>query len=201
MAKVLLIEDEKAMSDLVALKFKVEGFEVDQAFNLAEAKEKLATSTYDAILTDYLLPDGDLVDFLTNVRADPKWQDLPVVVMTNYIEDVNKEQFDALKVAEAIVKYQVVPAQMVEKIKTLIQNNPNPVAPSVPAPEVVPAQPVAEVSVPAVSAVAPALEPTPQPVQEAPQMPQGMPPVTVPEPNPVPAPVASPVADSSENNF
>lgn len=120
MAKVLLIEDEKAMSDLIALKFKVEGFEVDQAFNLAEAKAKVTSATYDAVLTDYLLPDGDLTEFLTGVRADEKSKNLPVIVMTNYVEDVNQEKLKSLGVAEIIVKYQVVPAQMVDKIKQLI---------------------------------------------------------------------------------
>lgn len=120
MAKILLIEDEKAMSDLIAIKFKVEGLEAEQAFNLTEAKGKLATGSFDAILTDYLLPDGELSDFLTFLRADPKWKTTPVVVMTNYVEDLNREQLKSLGVDEIMVKYQVVPAQMVEKIKQLL---------------------------------------------------------------------------------
>lgn len=121
MPKILIIEDEKAMSDLVAVKFRVEGFEVDQAFNFAEAKEGLAGGgPYEAILTDFLLPDGELVDFISNLRTDPKTSNLPIVVMTNYIEDVNVEKLKSLGVADVLVKYQVVPAQMVEKIKALI---------------------------------------------------------------------------------
>lgn len=122
--KVLVIEDERAMSDLVALKFKVEGFEVEQAFTLAEAKQKIAVGGFAAILTDYLLPDGDLVEFLTEVRSNPQTQHLPVVVMTNYIEDLNTEKLKSLGVADIVVKYQVVPAQMVAKIKSLISPAP-----------------------------------------------------------------------------
>lgn len=125
MAKVLLIEDEKAMSDLIAVKFRVEGFEVDQAFNLAEAKSKLTQSPYQAVLTDYLLPDGDLVDFLAQMRQNPQTRNLPVMVMTNYIEDINAEQMRSLGVVEVLVKYQVVPAQMVEKIRMLINATSN----------------------------------------------------------------------------
>lgn len=120
MSKVLLIEDEKAMSDLIAVKFRVEGFEVDQAFTLAEAKAKLAVGPYQAILTDYLLPDGNLPDFLAEIRQNPQTKDVPVMVMTNYVEDINAEQMKKLGVVEILVKYQVVPAQMVEKIKMLI---------------------------------------------------------------------------------
>lgn len=121
MAKVLIIEDEKAMSDLVAIKFKVEGFEADQAFGFGEAREKLAKAgPYSAILTDYLLPDGNLVDFLTALRADAKTKNIPVVIMTNYIEDLNVEKLKPLGVVDTLVKYQVVPAQMVEKIRQVI---------------------------------------------------------------------------------
>ena len=125
MAKVLLIEDEKAMSDLIAVKFRVEGFEVDQAFSLGEAKAKLATGPYQAVLTDYLLPDGNLPDFLTQMRQNPQTKDLPVMVMTNYVEDINAEQMRSLGVVEVLVKYQVVPAQMVEKIRMLVNATSN----------------------------------------------------------------------------
>lgn len=124
MAKILIIEDERAMSDLIAIKFKVEGFEVEQAGNLGEAKTKLSTTgPYDVILTDYLLPDGDLTDFLEEIRKNPHLAKIPAILMTNYIEDVNAEKLKSLGVVEILVKYQVVPAQMVEKIKLLLGNN------------------------------------------------------------------------------
>lgn len=121
MAKILIIEDEKAMSDLVAIKFRVEGFEADQAFGFVEAKQKLDHSgPYVAILTDFLLPDGNLIDFLMGLKNDPKTQNTPVVVMTNYIEDLNVEKLKSLGVVDTLVKYQVVPAQMVEKIRQIV---------------------------------------------------------------------------------
>lgn len=124
--KVLIIEDEKAMSDLVALKFKVDGFEVEQAFNFTEAKSKVVQNgPFAAILTDYLLPDGDLVDFLKAVRSNPQIAGIPVVVMTNYVEDINADQLKQLGVLDILVKYQVVPAQMVEKIKSIISGGAN----------------------------------------------------------------------------
>lgn len=121
MAHILIIEDEKAMSDLVSIRFKVEGFEVDQAFTLNEAKQKLmAGSQYNVILTDYLLPDGDLVDFLAGLRENPTYKSLPVVIMTNYVEDLNNDKLKSLGVLDVLIKYQVVPAQMVARVKQLL---------------------------------------------------------------------------------
>lgn len=120
MSKVLIIEDEKAMSDLIAIKFKVDGFEVDQAFTLAEAKQKLTAQKYDAVLSDYLLPDGNALDLFTEIK--PTLGNLPIVLATNYIEDLSQEKAKSLGINDIIVKYQVVPAQMVDKVKTLIGN-------------------------------------------------------------------------------
>jgi CheY-like chemotaxis protein len=121
MNKILIIEDEKAMSDLIAIRFKVEGFEAEQVYTLSEARQKVASGiTFNAILTDYLLPDGDLVDFLTQLRASPNFKTIPVVVMTNYVEDINTDKLKALGVSDVLVKYQVVPAQMVAKIKQIL---------------------------------------------------------------------------------
>lgn len=120
MSRVLIVEDEKAMSDLITIKFKVEGFEVDQAFTLAEAKTKIGAFSYDAVLTDFLLPDGDLVDFLSLLRSNPQTQRMPVIVMTNYVEDINTDKLKSLGVSEVLVKYQVVPAQMVDKVRQVI---------------------------------------------------------------------------------
>ncbi|OGE25848.1 hypothetical protein A3H85_02865 [Candidatus Daviesbacteria bacterium RIFCSPLOWO2_02_FULL_40_8] len=125
--KVLIIEDEKAMSDLIAIKFKVEGFEVDQAFNLAEGKQKLLVGGYDAVLSDYLLPDGNALDMISEVRSNPIVTNVPIIMATNYIEDLSQDKAKELRIAEVIVKYQVVPAQMVQKIKNLI-------SPSAPTP-------------------------------------------------------------------
>ncbi len=145
MAKILIIEDEKAMSDLIAIKFKVDGFEVDQAFTLAEAKQKLTTEKYDAVLSDYLLPDGNALDLFTELK--PQLGNLPIVLATNYIEDLSQEKAKSLGINDVIVKYQVVPAQMVERIKTLIGNagvmNPTPpVAAPSPLPTPPPVAPV-----------------------------------------------------------
>lgn len=127
MSKILLIEDEKAMSDLIALKFSLEGFEVIQAVNLTEAAQKLvADGPFDAILTDFILPEGDSTEFLVKLKSDPKTRDLPVLVMTNYVEDVNMDKLKEIGVDDVMVKYQLVPAQMAEKMRKLLASKNQP---------------------------------------------------------------------------
>jgi len=61
-----------------------------------------------------------LVEFLTEVRAVPNLRTIPIVVMTNYVEDINSEKLKSLGVLDILIKYQVVPAQMVAKIKQIL---------------------------------------------------------------------------------
>ena len=198
------------MSDLIAIKFKVEGFEGDQAFNLAEAKTKLLAGGYDAVLSDYLLPDGNFLDLLAEVRSDASVANVPIILATNYIEDLSQDKAKELKIAEVIVKYQVVPAQMVQKVKALLGGGQDsPVASPGPVPEaggqpapvvqpeaVQPVQPSPVPTSPTQGAVPPGTTPSqpavsvPPPTTEVPVTPAAPPvPVSTPEPTPTPAPV------------
>lgn len=201
MSKILIIEDEKAMSDLIAIKFKVEGMEVDQAFSLAEAKQKLSQpQSYDAILSDYLLPDGNALDLLTEMKQLPQVTKVPVIMATNYIEDLSQDKAKALGIAEVIVKYQVVPAQMVQKIKALLGNNPA-AAPVAPAAVQTSASTTPVVPAPAVPVV-PNIQPVPAP-EPLPQTPAPAPVVEAPVATPLPqtpqAPVENPPVDEVHN--
>lgn len=119
--KVLIIEDEKAMSDLIAIKFQVEGIEVVQALSLAAAREKITTAgPFNLILTDYLLPDGNSTDLIVQLKNYPQTSKIPVLIMTNYIEDINLDEVKKLGVVDVLAKYQTVPAQIVEKARQVM---------------------------------------------------------------------------------
>ncbi len=57
--KVLLVEDEQDLANLVLLNLSVLDLDVDHCSSIAHAKQLLAISSYDAILLDRMLPDGD----------------------------------------------------------------------------------------------------------------------------------------------
>jgi DNA-binding response OmpR family regulator len=64
MAKsVLIIDDEKDLCEVITRALKKEGFEVDCAFNLAEASEKLGTRP-DIVILDNNLPDGSGLEYI-----------------------------------------------------------------------------------------------------------------------------------------
>jgi DNA-binding response OmpR family regulator len=60
---VLVIDDEKDLCEVISRALKKEGFEVDCAFNLAEAGPKLAVRP-DIVILDNNLPDGSGIEYI-----------------------------------------------------------------------------------------------------------------------------------------
>ena len=77
--RYLLVEDNSELADAVAKRLAMDGHAVDHATSLAEAEDCLAGATYDLILLDVMLPDGDGRDFL--VRNRP-FLETPVIMLT-----------------------------------------------------------------------------------------------------------------------
>jgi two-component system response regulator TctD len=77
--RYLLVEDNLELSEAVVNRLELDGHAVDHAASLAEAEEWLAVASYDLILLDVMLPDGDGRDFLARSRARIE---TPVIVLT-----------------------------------------------------------------------------------------------------------------------
>ena len=78
--KVLLIEDELALSEALAALLRIEGFAVDSVATLDSAQTSMRICTYDAVLLDLQLPDGDGLNWLGKLRATAN--NTPVIIMT-----------------------------------------------------------------------------------------------------------------------
>ncbi len=68
MPKVLIVEDDEWQNQTLADWLTQRGYTVDRCFSCAEASTCLSVSSYDLMILDWNLPDGEGVDFLTRQR-------------------------------------------------------------------------------------------------------------------------------------
>jgi two-component system response regulator PilR (NtrC family) len=69
-AKILVVDDERSIRELLEIFLKKEGFEVKSAQNVAEAMDLIKTTEFDLIISDIRMPDMSGIDLLRHVRTN-----------------------------------------------------------------------------------------------------------------------------------
>jgi two-component system response regulator RegX3 len=85
--RILVVEDERAISEPLAESLAREGFAVDVAATVADAQEALRRGEPDLLLLDVMLPDGDGRDLCREVR---RGSDVPIVMLTARGEEIDR---------------------------------------------------------------------------------------------------------------
>ncbi|QHQ35646.1 phosphate regulon transcriptional regulator PhoB [Algicella marina] len=82
MAKVLVVEDEEALSQLLSYNLGKEGFEVALTFDGDEALMAVDEQKPDLVLLDWMLPNVSGVEICRRLRAQSETRDIPVIMLT-----------------------------------------------------------------------------------------------------------------------
>ena len=85
--RILLVEDEAAISEPLAESLGREGFDAEVAPTLAGAREAFRRQPPDLVLLDVMLPDGDGRDLAREIRKD---SDVPIVMLTARGEEIDR---------------------------------------------------------------------------------------------------------------
>ena len=123
--QILLIEDDPDQIVMYQTKFELEGLELlaaekaQEGINLAK-KEKPGLILLDLLLKELTAPTG--LEILKKLKADPETKNIPVLVLTNYGTREAKEESLRLGAADFIIKAQITPAKLVEKVKKILKN-------------------------------------------------------------------------------
>jgi len=119
--KILIIEDDEFLSQLISKKISEEGFAVSLAIDGEDGIKKIEKGMPDLILLDLLLPKIDGFEVLSRIKSDPATSPIPVVILSNLgkEEEINKGL--KLGATDYLVKAQLTPEEIVEKIKSVLK--------------------------------------------------------------------------------
>ncbi|GAA6173316.1 hypothetical protein NBRC116592_29860 [Colwellia sp. KU-HH00111] len=102
---VLIIEDNEDISTLLVMLIEKAGYTCHQAFDYQQAKDLITTHTYDVITLDLVIPGGDGLTLLKELRSEASTCNLPVIVVASPNNDKhNIEGIDGLEVVDWIEK-------------------------------------------------------------------------------------------------
>lgn len=82
MKRVLLVEDEFDLAELVQIILESAGFEVTLASDGREAIAWLADHVPDVVLTDFMLPFADGGEVIKHLKTDPRLSKVPAILMS-----------------------------------------------------------------------------------------------------------------------
>jgi DNA-binding response OmpR family regulator len=119
--KILIIEDDRFLRELMVRKLKMENLEVVEAEDGAEGLKKIKEEKPDLVLLDLILPEMDGFEVLEQKRKDEEIKNIPVIILSNLGQ---KEEIDRglqLGAKDFLVKAHFSPSEIVEKIKLFLQ--------------------------------------------------------------------------------
>ncbi len=90
MARVLVVEDEPAIAELIALNLRHQGFDVTTAADAEAAQGQVDRVLPDLVILDWMLPGTPGVQLARRWRADPRTRDVPVIMLTARAAEADK---------------------------------------------------------------------------------------------------------------
>ena len=116
MPKILLIEDEEIMIELLEKKLAQEGYEVSVARDGEEGLRLMREIWPDLVLLDIILPKMGGFDVLKEMNKNPSLKKIPVIIISNSGQPVELNKALKLGVKDWLIKTEFEPRILIEKI-------------------------------------------------------------------------------------
>jgi CheY-like chemotaxis protein len=118
--KILLIEDDKFLRELMNKKLITLGYEVVSAADGESGLVMIKETKPDVVLLDLILPGINGFEVLEKAKQDPEIADIPVVILSNLGQGEDIERGLALGAKDFLVKAHFTPQEIVNKLKSIL---------------------------------------------------------------------------------
>lgn len=118
--KILIIEDEPKICQFLSINFEGEGYEVETAYSGEEGLEKIEKSRPDLLLLDVKLPGISGWEVCGQIKNNPKYKDIIVVILSAFTQKSDKDKSTDFKADSFIAKPFEID-DVTKKIKQLLE--------------------------------------------------------------------------------
>jgi two-component system phosphate regulon response regulator PhoB len=119
-ARILIVEDEPAIRELLALNLRHAGFEPVHAPDAAAARRAIDAELPDLVLLDWMLPDQSGVELARRLRADARTRELPLLMLTARSAEPDKLDGFGAGVDDYVTK-PFSPRELVARVRALLR--------------------------------------------------------------------------------
>lgn len=92
MSRILVVDDEYLIADILSYALQDAGYEVETAANGAKALVELEKGRFDLVITDYMMPMKNGEELAREIRATDALKHLPILLMSGAQADIGKDQ-------------------------------------------------------------------------------------------------------------
>lgn len=117
MAKILIVDDEDSIREVVREYAEINGYEADEATDGIDALDKIRSATYDCVILDVMMPR---LDGFSACREIKKIQDIPVIILSARQEEYDKLFGFELGVDDYVVK-PFSPKELMARVKVVLE--------------------------------------------------------------------------------
>ena len=119
-AKILIIEDEKAVREMLCFNLKNNGFEILEAEDSNSALDALKENEINLILLDWMLPGKQGIEISRLIRSSSEIKDIPIIMLTAKSDESDKV-LGLESGADDYVTKPFSPKELVARIKALLR--------------------------------------------------------------------------------
>ncbi len=121
MAKILIVDDDEALTTVFATALKADGHEIVTAVDGRSGLDKAKSEKPNIILLDQVLPDIQGNEVLQTLKQEAETQNIPVAMLSNFGQDELIKAAINAGAVDYILKYQIEPQDLVNKVKGFIK--------------------------------------------------------------------------------
>ena len=114
--KILLVEDEEIMINLLEKKLVNEGYEVSVARDGDEGLQKIRESAPDLILLDIIMPKMGGFEVMAEMQKSPELKNIPIIVISNSGQPVEIDRAQKLGAKDWLIKTEFDPQEVLDKV-------------------------------------------------------------------------------------
>jgi DNA-binding response OmpR family regulator len=118
--KVIIIEDERILGDILLNKFRNEGFDAYWEIDGIDGLNKIREIKPDIVLLDLVMPRKDGYEVLEDMGKDEALKSIPVIIISNSGQPVELKRIIELGAKDYIIKAQFSPEEVFEKVRKYI---------------------------------------------------------------------------------